>query len=226
MKSFLIYIDTFETLQHLTDEQLGKLTRMLFKYKISGEAPEVSDPLFMAFGFIKTSMDRDAEKWNKRAANSKKNGAKGGRPKENKEENIETQKTQQVILEPTKPVSVSVSVSGSVSDIVNKKKNYRDLNQVRTYIQTENLIKDQELLSYYIDFIEMKLSLKKSVTEKSIQLSIKKLRELSGDKKNIAIKIIENSIEANWQTFYPLKDNTTKNEKPTFTRASTGLHLS
>ena len=71
----------------------------------------------------------------------------------------------------------------------------------------------------------MRIKIKKPPTEKSLNLSIKKLRELSGDKKNIAIKIIENSIEANWQTFYPLKDINTKQTQPTFTRASQGVKM-
>ena len=87
-------------------------------------------------------------------------------------------------------------------------------------------MKDEEILNTFLEFIEMRIKIKKAPTEKSLHLSIKKLIELSGGKKNIAIKIIENSIEANWQTFYPLKDNTPKNEKPTFTRASQGVHLS
>ena len=118
-KSFILYIDSFEVLQHLSDEQLGKLTRLLFKYQIDGSTPEVNDPLFFPFGFIRATMDRDNEKWEQRADRARTNGTKGGRPKENQDGYQETQKTQSVISEPKEPVSVSVTVSGSVNGNVN-----------------------------------------------------------------------------------------------------------
>jgi hypothetical protein len=128
-KSFILYIDSFEVLQHLSDDQLGKLTRLLFKYQIDGSTPEVTDPLFIPFGFIRSSMDRDNEKWEQRADRARTNGTKGGRPKENQEGYQETQETQSVILKPKEPVSVSVSVSGSVnasvSENVNESVSYR-----------------------------------------------------------------------------------------------------
>jgi hypothetical protein len=122
-KSFLLYCDTYETIKHLSDEQFGKLMRMIFEYQIDGIVPSTSDSLFIAFGFIRTSMDRDADKWEQRAERARVNGLKGGRPKTNQDGLEETHKTQSVISEPTKPVSVSVSVNGSVSvsDIINYK---------------------------------------------------------------------------------------------------------
>jgi len=119
-KSFILYIDSFEVLQHLSDEQLGKLTRLLFKYQIDGSTPEVNDPLFFPFGFIRATMDRDNEKWEQRADRARTNGTKGGRPKENQEGYQETQETQSVISKPKEPVSVSVSVSGSVNASVSE----------------------------------------------------------------------------------------------------------
>jgi len=118
-KSFVLYTDLWQTIKHLPDEHLGQLTRLLFEYQISGATPDTSHPLFIAFGFIKATFDRDAEKWDKRADNARINGMKGGRPKETHSVNEETQKTHSVILEPTKPVSVSVSDSVNVSTSVN-----------------------------------------------------------------------------------------------------------
>jgi len=120
-KSFILYTDCFDTIQHLSDEQLGRLTRLLFKYQIDGTTPEVTDPLFFPFGFIRATMDRDNQKWEKRAESARVNGAKGGRPKENQDGYEETQKTESVILKPKEPVSVSVSVNASVSDSVSGK---------------------------------------------------------------------------------------------------------
>lgn len=124
-KSFVLYTDNWVTLKHLSNEQLGELMRMLFEYQIEGKAPEPTNPLFIAFGFIRSAMDRDLEKWNERAERARVNGLKGGRPKENQQGLEQTQKTQSVISKPKKPVNVSVSVNDSVSDNVNANANFK-----------------------------------------------------------------------------------------------------
>lgn len=55
-------------------------------------------------------------------------------------------------------------------------------------------------------FIEMRKKIKKPLTERTLQLALKKLNELSSDEQT-QIKIINQSVEHDWQTFYPLKDN-------------------
>ena len=124
-KSFVLYTDNWVTLKHLSNEQLGELMRMLFEYQIEGNTPEPSNPLFIAFGFIRSAMDRDLEKWNERAERARVNGLKGGRPKENQDGLEETQKTQSVNSKPKKPVNVSVNVNDSVSDNVNVNANFK-----------------------------------------------------------------------------------------------------
>lgn len=124
-KSFVLYTDNWITLKHLSNEQLGELMRMLFEYQIEGVTPEPSNPLFIAFGFIRSAMDRDLEKWNERAERARVNGSKGGRPKENQQGLEKTQKTQSVISKPKKPVNVSVSLNDSVSDNVNVNSNFK-----------------------------------------------------------------------------------------------------
>lgn len=155
-KSFVLYCDTYDTLQHLTDEQLGKLTRMIFEYQISGITPETNNPLFIAFGFIKSSLDRDCVKYEERAERSRENGVKGGRPKKNQAGKKETQKTQRVISEPKKPDSdsVSVSVSDSVSVNVNANANFKKWSE-QDLIEAMTPYKDRypkELLNAFFNY--------------------------------------------------------------------------
>lgn len=126
-KSFVLYTDNWVTLKHLSNEQLGELMRMLFEYQIEGNTPEPSNPLFIAFGFIRSAMDRDLEKWNERAERARVNGSKGGRPKENQYGLEETQKTQSVNSKPKKPVNVNVNVNANVNenDNVNANANFK-----------------------------------------------------------------------------------------------------
>jgi len=90
--SFLIYLSYEEQFNLLTDEQLGKLIKAIIKYEKTGEIPELDGMLNLAFSFIKTQLDIDRAKYNKKCEKNKENALKGGRPK--KEE-------KQVVLEET-----------------------------------------------------------------------------------------------------------------------------
>lgn len=86
-KSFLIYLDYEEQFNLLTDEQIGQLMRAIMEYEKTGNEPVLDGMLKMAFSFIKTQLDRDREKYNKKCEKNKQNGAKGGRPKKKQEDN-------------------------------------------------------------------------------------------------------------------------------------------
>lgn len=153
-KSFILYTDAFEMLQHLSDEQLGRLTRMLFEYQISGAIPDVSDPLFFPFGFIRASLDRDNKKWEQRAERARINGNKGGRPKENPEQKEEAQKTQSVISEPTKPVNVNVNVNDNVSVSVNDSVNFNGAKAPKQKKNKEVLFRDSPYFDNPVLFMD------------------------------------------------------------------------
>lgn len=84
-KAFLMYYEYEEQLKDLSDEELGKLVRAMFKFEKLGFEDENLSPLAnMAFGFIKRNLIRDRESYDKRSETSKINGKKGGRPKNEK----------------------------------------------------------------------------------------------------------------------------------------------
>ena len=61
-KSFLLYKDTLEILDDLTNEQRGQLFYAIYKYSI-GETIEVPKELKMVFILFKKQLDRDDEKY-------------------------------------------------------------------------------------------------------------------------------------------------------------------
>ena len=84
-KSFLMYYDYEELLEDLSDEELGKLVRAMFKYeKLGFEDEKLTGITKMAFAFIKRNLKRDKETYDKRSETSKINGKRGGRPKKEK----------------------------------------------------------------------------------------------------------------------------------------------
>lgn len=92
--SFLIYLDYEEQFNLLTDEELGQLIRAIIKYEKTKEISELNGMVKMAFSFIKTQLDRDREKYEKKCEKNKANGAKGGRPKKKQEDIFESKKTE------------------------------------------------------------------------------------------------------------------------------------
>lgn len=80
-KSFLFYYDYRQHLSLFTYEQIGRLTMALLSYAENGEIPKLSEPLEIAFSFMRTQIDRDNEKYVSRCKKNRENGLKGGRPK-------------------------------------------------------------------------------------------------------------------------------------------------
>lgn len=77
-KSFVLYHDIRTPLELLTDEQRGKLFIALLNYSEYGELPDFNGALLMAFAFIRTSLDRDAEAWTEKRAKRAEAGRNGG----------------------------------------------------------------------------------------------------------------------------------------------------
>ena len=70
---------------------------------------------------------------------------------------------------------------------------------------------DETLDRAFADYVDMRKQIKKPMTDKAIDLAIKKLDELSCGDNDIAVKIINQSIMNSWQGLFPLKDNNTSN---------------
>ena len=83
-KSFLIYCDIIHTVEHLTDEEKGKLFQHLLDY-VNDKNPILTDRLLAAvFEPIKQQLKRDLLKYEGICNRNSKNGALGGRPKKTK----------------------------------------------------------------------------------------------------------------------------------------------
>jgi len=85
-KSFLLYCDQIDVIDKLTDTQAGILIKNIYKYCGNGHVPlSIKDPLVdVVFTSIRTSIDRDFNKYLKIVKRNRENGEKGGRPKKPK----------------------------------------------------------------------------------------------------------------------------------------------
>ena len=94
-KSFILYCDLIHSVEELTDEQSGRLFKIILQY-VNDQNPKIEDQILkVAFSPIKLQLKRDLEEWLKTCERNRENGVKGGRPPK-------TQKTQSVLEKPNK----------------------------------------------------------------------------------------------------------------------------
>ena len=109
-KGIIVYADWLKKFEALEDDEAGKLIKHFFRF-VNDLNPKAPDRITeLSFIDIEQSLKRDLVKWENKANRSRENGKLGGRPVKQ-----EPTITQQVILEPKEPVSVSVNVSDSVT---------------------------------------------------------------------------------------------------------------
>ena len=125
--SFVLYHDIREPLEMLSDEERGKLFTAILNYSEHGDIPDFSGALQMAFAFIRTALDRDAEKWEDKRQKRVDAGRAGGiRSAEVRKQN-QANEASASILKQTKqnqaneavPVPVPVPAPVPVPDINN-----------------------------------------------------------------------------------------------------------
>ena len=124
-KSFVLYTESLNVLDFLTDEQSGKLFKAIRNYVKNGSLPE-DQMIRIAFSNIKDYLDKDGKIYEQRCKRGRENGKFGGRPRKEKETdktNIglqkpkETQQTNIRYVSESESESESDSVSESVSDV-------------------------------------------------------------------------------------------------------------
>ena len=89
-KSFSINVSFYPPIAGLSDEQLGRLFRAIFRYHL-GEAVTIDNDINMAFEFFKIQFEADEMKARERSRINSENGKKGGAQPGNKN----AQKTKQ-----------------------------------------------------------------------------------------------------------------------------------
>lgn len=69
---------------------------------------------------------------------------------------------------------------------------------------------DEKLNQAFLDFMKMRKSIKKPMTDRAITRAINSLQKLSGGDNDLAIRILEQSIFHCWQDLYELKEDNGK----------------
>lgn len=77
--SFIVYTSFYKPISILSDKQLGRLFRAIFRYHL-GEVVNVEEDIRMAFEFFKNQFEIDGSKYQAKIKRDVENGRKGGNP--------------------------------------------------------------------------------------------------------------------------------------------------
>lgn len=76
--SFILYLEHKEIFDELDNEEAGELIKAIFEYQSTGEMPNLSKSLKLAFIPIKNSLDRNESKWEDEKQRRREAGRLGG----------------------------------------------------------------------------------------------------------------------------------------------------
>lgn len=122
-------------------------------------------------------------------------------------ENADTDKQYTVLstTEDKETKNNSIIKNNSIKN--NNRKNNRAPKTVQLYFPNDELLNQA-----FLDYLEMRKQIKKPMTERAVDLAVKKLQELAasplGDSmdNDLAIQILNQSVMNSWQSLFPLKE--------------------
>jgi hypothetical protein len=206
-KSVLLYCDLIHTIEKMDNETAGQFFKHYLRY-INDLNPETDNLLVdITFESVKQNLKRDLKKWETRAEKSRENGKKGGRPPKE-----ETQKTQQVILKPKKPVkdTVTVTVTDTVNDILLKKET-KESNLIFPF-HSENFVYQWQIWKTYKKE-QHRFTYKSEASE---QAALTQLQKMATNQERKAIEILHHTMANGWKGFVEPKTDPRKETQDAF----------
>ena len=177
--SFVFYKDWMEAIRGLPDDVRLDVYESVIEYATTGNVRGLKPMANIAFNFIKTTIDRDIEKYVSIVERNRHNGSNGGRPKKEAKENPNNPmgflETQENPKKPKKPdndndndnVFKEKSSNEDKKKVVVEEEQWRKDYQIYLADVTEsysNLLKDENFIrdrERYFPNIDIKLSLEK-----------------------------------------------------------------
>lgn len=97
--TFILRHDFAPQIKMLSIEQRGVLLTAIYAYELGEEMPEMDPLVAMCFGFIKSSLDANMDKYEAKCEANRANGTKGGRPSRNNRTVLEENPNNRTVLE-------------------------------------------------------------------------------------------------------------------------------
>lgn len=192
--SFLIYKPFYKPISRLSDKQLGRLFRAIFKYQL-GEEVTVEEDIEMAFEFFKNQFEIDELKYQSIVERNRNNGRKGGNDKNSETVKSKSSGSQTSHSTPNNPVGAKRASGG-----LNDNENDNDLKETslsRSKEKEEDFGKDvdkpltelrEELLSNqtWIETLSMNNHIDESASRLYIEAYIRKLQNEGIARKSVS----------------------------------------
>jgi len=193
-ESFILYKDFYHAVKHMDDETLGKLFRAIHEYQIDDQEPEKDNPAYVPFMFYANQFRVDNKKYQAIVDRNRKNGAKGGRPPEEKNETQETQPDKK------KPKKADTGTGTGTGTDTGKDK---DKTKIVLPFSSEKFSTAWDLWKQYKKE-QFRFNYKTAITE---QTALKKLAQLSKGDEATALLILEQSVGNGWAGLFELKES-------------------
>jgi hypothetical protein len=199
-ESFILYSNIIHTISKLSDEQSGKLFKIILEY-VNDKDPVVDDLLLqIAFEPIKQKLKEDLKKWEAICKRNSDNGLKGGRPKKPK-------KPTGLIGNPKKPKKAD-------SECDSEYDNEYDNETNKKFIFLNALINLGVEKQIAKEWMAVRKTKKATNTETAFN-KIKNQIDLSGLSANECIKI---AVENSWAGFNAEWDGVKKSQSQSHTQ--------
>lgn len=178
-----------EELDCLSDAEYGRLIRALQQYSITGEEIQLNGREKDHWKRVRNREDRYKTSYATNSANGKKGGRPESERKRNKANESEIKPTETKAKTKTKTETKAEISKGAVSA-------------------------DRSPLEVALDdFAVFRKAMKKPLTPKARELTIRELEKLAPGDEAMQIAIINQSIQRGWQGVFPLKDDNPKPAK-------------
>lgn len=207
--TLILYLDYLEKFKRLTNEQFGQLMRFAMAYQLTGEIPDIDDPfLEFAFDSVKCAIDDNNVKYEekieaRRAAGKKGNEIRWGQNKTAiaKVANAikASQKSQMVAnVADTVTDTDTKTDTKTVTDIKPKTIKEKQAKETVRYFPNDELLEKT-----FADFIENRKKIKHPMTDRAIELMVKKINKMDPDH---AVELLETAIVNGWRDIWERDD--------------------
>lgn len=217
IKYILFHLDDLEALEPYSDAERGRLLTALLRYGKTGELEKISGNERFIFPMMKARLDREYQNYKEKCTINAENGKNGGAPKGNQNARRKQSKTSET-TENNPTVEKTTETTEELKNKRNKPIQIQRQIEIQRQVQTEGKIKtkqnifaayaagDIDLLAALQGFEEMRIKIKKPMTDRAKTLLLGELQKLSANR-NEQIEILNQSVARCWQGVFPLKDS-------------------
>lgn len=212
-ESFVFYRSFFEAVKRQPKKVQAAIYNAIADYALNGTEPEDNDAVMSIFVLVKPQIDANNTRY-ENGMKGAKHGAKGGRPEN--ENPKKTPKPENGNPKETPNDNVNVNVNENDNVNVNENDNGNEKEQAALPPDTRARTRegqspsgrycpeDPKLNQTVEDFIAFRKGIKAPMSEKAVELMLKKLDGMTRDNDE-KIAILEQSIVNGWKGVFPLR---------------------